>query len=94
MSKKIKTEAAKRLFQAILTLETEEECFTFFEDLCTVNELESLAQRFEVASMLREKHTYLEVAEKTGADGYDQQGQPFFKLRSDGYDLVFNRMKK
>ena len=63
MSKKIKTEAAKRLFQAILTLETEEECFTFFEDLCTVNELESLAQRFEVASMLREKHTYLEVAE-------------------------------
>ena len=46
MSKKIKTEAAKRLFQAVLTLETEEECFTFFEDLCTVNELESLAQRF------------------------------------------------
>ena len=42
MSKKIKTEAAKRLFQAVLTLETEEECFTFFEDLCTVNELESL----------------------------------------------------
>ena len=37
MSKKIKTEAAKRLFQAVLTLETEEECFTFFEDLCTVN---------------------------------------------------------
>ena len=67
MSKKIKTEAAKRLFQAVLTLETEEECFTFFEDLCTVNELESLAQRFEVASMLYDKHTYLEVADKTGA---------------------------
>ena len=44
MSKKIKTEAAKRLFQAVLTLETEEECFTFFEDLCTVNELESLVE--------------------------------------------------
>ena len=81
MSKKIKTEAAKRLFQAILTLETEEECFTFFEDLCTVNELESLAQRFEVASMLRENIHIWKWQKRRSIHGYDQQGQPFFKLR-------------
>ena len=94
MSKKIKTEAAKRLFQAVLTLETEEECFTFFEDLCTVNELESLAQRFEVASMLYDKHTYLEVADKTGASTATiSRVNRSLNYGSDGYDMVFKRMK-
>ena len=95
MSKKIKTEAAKRLFQAVLTLETEEECFTFFEDLCTVNELESLAQRFEVASMLYDKHTYLEVADKTGASTATiSRVNRSLNYGSDGYDMVFKRMKQ
>lgn len=95
MSKKIKTEATKQLFEAILTLETEEECFTFFEDLCTVNELESLAQRFEVASMLRKKHTYLEVAEATGASTATiSRVNRSLNYGSDGYDMVFGRMKK
>ena len=67
MGKEIKTEAVKQLFEGVLTLQNEGECFQFFEDLCTVNELLSLAQRFQVAKMLREDHTYLEVAEKTGA---------------------------
>ena len=89
MSKKIKTEAAKRLFQAVLTLETEEECFTFFEDLCTV------AQRFEVASMLYDKHTYLEVADKTGASTATiSRVNRSLNYGSDGYDMVFKRMKK
>ena len=61
MSKKIKTEAAKRLFQAVLTLETEEECFTFFEDLCTVNELRDMSQRLEVAKMLNKKEKYEKI---------------------------------
>ena len=67
MNKKIKTEAVDHLFQAILTLKNPEECYIFFEDVCTVNELLSLSQRYEVAKMLREKKTYLEIAEKTGA---------------------------
>ena len=67
MSKKIRTEAVDYLFQAILSLENKEECYTFFEDICTINELLSLSQRFEVARMLREQKTYLEIAEKTGA---------------------------
>ncbi|MBO4749957.1 MAG: TrpR YerC/YecD, partial [Lachnospiraceae bacterium] len=67
MNKKIKTEAVDSLFDAILTLKDKNECYAFFEDLCTVNELLSLSQRFEVASMLRSKKTYLDIAEKTGA---------------------------
>lgn len=55
MNKKIKTEAVDHLFQAILTLKNPEECYIFFEDVCTVNELLSLSQRYEVAKMLREK---------------------------------------
>ncbi|MEI3169212.1 MAG: YerC/YecD family TrpR-related protein [Lachnospiraceae bacterium] len=54
MNKKIKTEAVDHLFEAILTLKTPEECYIFFEDVCTVNELLSLSQRYEVAKMLRE----------------------------------------
>ena len=84
MSKKIRTEAVDSLFEAILSLQDKEECYAFFEDVCTVNELLSLSQRFEVAKMLREKRTYLEIAEKTGALNYG----------NDGYEMVFDRMGK
>ena len=67
MNTKIQTEAVDHLFEAILSLENKEECYSFFEDLCTVNELLSLSQRYEVASMLKDHKTYLEIAEKTGA---------------------------
>ena len=63
MNKKIRTEAVDSLFEAILTLENKEECYSFFEDLCTVNELLSLSQRFEVATMLRKHDTYLRIAQ-------------------------------
>ena len=52
MNKKIRGEAVDHLFEAILTLKTPEECYAFFEDVCTVNELLSLSQRYEVAKML------------------------------------------
>ena len=67
MSKKIHTEAVDSLFDAVLSLKNREECYQFFEDVCTVNEILSLSQRFEVAKMLKEKKTYLEISEKTGA---------------------------
>ena len=67
MSKQIRTEATDLLFDAILSLKDKAECYTFFEDICTINELLSLSQRFEVAKMLREHKTYLEIAEKTGS---------------------------
>ena len=58
MNKKIRTEAVDHLFQAILSLRDAEECYKFFEDVCTINELLSLSQRYEVAKMLREGKTY------------------------------------
>ena len=61
---KIKLEAVEHLIDALLCLRTKEECYNFLEDLCTVNELLSLSQRFEVATMLRDRKTYLEIAEK------------------------------
>ena len=59
MSKKIRTEAVDYLFSAILSLKDKEECYTFFEDICTINELLSLSLRFDVPKMVSEKNTYL-----------------------------------
>ena len=63
MGKKIRTEEVDHLFEAILCLKDKEECYTFFEDVCTINELLSLSQRFEVAKMLTDKRTYLDISE-------------------------------
>ena len=67
MSRNLKTEAVDFLFDAVLALENREECYRFFEDVCTVNELQALSQRFEVAHMLRNSRTYMDIAETTGA---------------------------
>ena len=56
-----------RLYEAILTLETPEECYHFFQDLCTVAEMRSMEQRFEVACLLNEGYIYNDIVEKTGA---------------------------
>lgn len=94
MSKKIRTEAVDHLFEAVLSLQDKEECYSFFEDVCTVNELLSLSQRFEVAKMLREKRTYLEIAEKTGASTATiSRVNRSLNYGNDGYEMVFNRMK-
>ena len=93
MNKKIRTEAVDSLFEAILTLENKEECYSFFEDLCTVNELLSLSQRFEVATMLRRHDTYLKIAEKTGASTATiSRVNRSLNYGDDGYALVFARM--
>lgn len=94
MSKNIRTEAVDHLFEAILSLRNAEECYIFFEDICTVNELLSLAQRFEVARMLRNHNTYLEIAEKTGASTATiSRVNRSLNYGNDGYDMVFSRMK-
>lgn len=95
MNNKIRTEAVEHLFEAILTLENKEECFNFFEDLCTINELLSLSQRYEVANMLKDKKTYLEIAEKTGASTATiSRVNRSLNYGCDGYDLVFERLGK
>jgi TrpR-related protein YerC/YecD len=81
------------LFEAILSLKDTEECYTFFEDICTVNELLSLSQRFEVARMLRNHKTYLEIAEKTGASTATiSRVNRSLNYGKDGYDMVFSRI--
>lgn len=94
MSKKIHTEAVDHLFEAILSLKDKEECYTFFEDVCTINELMSLSQRFEVARMLRQKKTYLEISEKTGASTATiSRVNRSLTYGNDGYEMVFNRLE-
>ena len=95
MNEKMKDEKMDLLFRAILSLETLDECYNFFEDLCTVNELLSLSQRFEVASMLKDGKTYLDIAEKTGASTATiSRVNRSLNYGNDGYDLVFGRLDK
>ena len=95
MSKRIRNDATDGLFHAIISLQSMEECYTFFEDVCTINEIQSLSQRFEVAKLLREKQTYLEIAEKTGASTATiSRVNRSLNYGNDGYDMVFRRLEK
>ena len=95
MSKKIRTEAVDHLFEAILSLKDKEECYTFFQDVCTINEILSLSQRFEVAHMLRQSRTYLDIAEKTGASTATiSRVNRSLNYGNDGYDMVLNRLNE
>lgn len=93
MNMKLHTEAVDYLFDAILSLKDRDECYTFFEDVCTINEILSLSQRFEVAAMLRSGKTYLEIAEKTGASTATiSRVNRSLNYGNDGYDMVFKRL--
>ena len=93
MNNKLKDDGLDYLFRAVLTLETIEECYDFFEDLCTVNELESLGQRFEVAGMLREERTYQDIAQTTGASTATiSRVNRCLNYGTDGYVMVLDRM--
>lgn len=93
MSKSIKTPAVDYLFDAVLSLKNKEECYAFFDDICTVNELLSLSQRFEVAAMLRSHKTYLDIAEKTGASTATiSRVNRSLNYGNDGYDMIFERI--
>ena len=95
MNKKIHNEATDGLFRAILSLQTMDECYRFFEDVCTINEIQSLSQRFEVARLLREKQTYQEIAEKTGASTATiSRVNRSLHYGCDGYEAIFERLKQ
>ena len=95
MNKKIRTPAVETLFEAIIQLKTVDECFDFFEDLATINEILSMSQRFEVARMLRQHKTYLEIAEKTGASTATiSRVNRSLNYGNDGYDLAIQRIQE
>ena len=95
MNPKLRTEAVDHLFDAILQLRDKEECYIFFFFFFTINEIISLSQRFEVATMLRDKKTYVEIAEKTGASTATiSRVNRSLNYGNDGYDMVLERMKE
>ena len=95
MRSKIKSDITDRLFNCILSLNNIEECYRLFEDLCTVHEIQAIAQRMEVARMLEEKNTYIEIAEKTGASTATiSRVNRALNYGSDGYKMAIDRVKK
>jgi len=93
MNSKIKDKNVDFLFKAILSLENEEECYRFFEDLCTVPEIKTISQRLVVAHMLREKRVYSDIVEETGASTATiSRVNRSLIYGCDGYDLVFGRI--
>ena len=93
MNPKIKNEMTDKLFKSILTMETLDECYKFFDDLCTVHEIQAIAQRMAVAEMLIEKRTYMEVAEKTGASTATiSRVNRSLNYGNDGYRMALERV--
>ena len=87
MNKKIKNELTDKLFECILSMETVEECYQLFEDLCTINEIQAIAQRMA-------KRTYVEIAEKTGASTATiSRVNRCLHYGTDGYKLAIDRVK-
>ena len=92
---KLQSEAADHLFEAILSLKSMEECYRFFEGLCTVTELQALSQRMEVAALLRRGETYAAIAEKTGASTATiSRVNRCLSYGADGYQTVLRRLSE
>ncbi len=95
MNSKLKELNVEFLFQAILKLETMEECYSFFEDLCTVPELRALSQRLQVAKMLDEHKVYSDIVSETGASTATiSRVNRSLHYGCDGYRVVFERLEK
>ena len=93
MAKIAKKEKSDGLYRALLTLKTEEEVYNFFQDLCTVMELRSMEQRFEVACMLNKGMIYNDILEKTGASSATiSRVNRSLQYGKDGYAVVFERL--
>lgn len=91
---KLQNSETDQLLKAILSLENMEECYRFFEDICTVSELRSIAQRFDVAKMLRDGMTYTAIAEKTGASTATiSRVNRSLQFGCEGYKIAFERME-
>ncbi len=93
MSNKIKDDSVDFLFRSILKLESVEECYDFFEDLCTVPELKAMSQRIVVAYMLKNKRVYSDIVARTGASTATiSRVNRSLNYGEGGYDLAFGRM--
>jgi TrpR-related protein YerC/YecD len=93
-SSKLESEHMDFLFEGILSLETKEECYRFFEDISTINEIKAFEQRLQVARMLADKKTYLDIAAATGASTATiSRINRALNYGSDGYKLILERLE-
>ena len=91
---KLRGRSLDQLFEAILTLQNLEECYRFFDDLCTINEIQSLAQRLEVARLLQSGHKYHEIEKKTGASTATiSRVKRCLNYGNDAYKMVIDRLE-
>ena len=91
---RLESEEMNFLCDAILSLKTNEDVYRFFEDICTINEIKDLEQRLQVARMLKQRRTYLDIASTTGASTATiSRVNRSLNYGSDGYNLVFERVE-
>ena len=91
---KLRGQSLDQLFDAILSLKDKEECYRFFDDLCTMGEIQSLAQRLEVARMLREGFTYHKIESETGASTATiSRVKRCLNYGNDGYQMTLERIQ-
>lgn len=92
---KMKSEETDHLFKAILSLKNEEECYRFFDDLCTFSEIEAMSQRFEVASLLADGKTFTQISQKIGVSSTTiTRVNKCLCYGADGYKLLLDREKE
>lgn len=92
---KLRSEQLDQLFEAILSLKTKEECYQFFDDVATMNEIQALSQRFQVAKMLSEGNTYNEIEQQTKASTATiSRVRRCLDYGSGGYELAIKRIKE
>ena len=92
---KLHTPEIERLVKAVLKLETEDECFSFFEDICTIKEIQDMAQRLQVAEMLNQNKSYTEISKETGASTATiSRVNKCLNYGSDGYRRVLEKLEK
>ncbi|PLS09730.1 YerC/YecD family TrpR-related protein [Neobacillus cucumis] len=91
---KLRGKELDQLFKSVLSLQDLEECYRFFDDLCTINEIQSLAQRLDVARMLREGNTYHKIETETGASTATiSRVKRCLNFGNDTYEMVLERIK-
>ncbi len=92
---KIKSQLTDELFEAILELRDVEECYKFFEDICTIKEIQAISQRLKVAQLLKEHKTYIEIEEQTHASTATiSRVNKCLVYGADGYKLILERLKE
>ena len=95
MSINLKDKFTEQLFEAILLLETKDECYNFFQDIATIGEIKALGQRLEVARMLKEGYTYDHIVDETGVSTATiSRVKRSLEYGEDGYNLILSRLEK